>query len=107
MTSWENLLNGLKDDLATEVKGEITNFLSRAKSDSSDFIREQASKVENYLNQLANGEITKVQLEGYCRDHTRLLDMQKLKLQVAEKAGVQRLIDGITGQILDRLLKLL
>jgi hypothetical protein len=33
--------------------------------------------------------------------------MQKLKLQVAEKAGVQRLIKGITKQVLDRLLKLI
>ena len=89
------------------MKEEITSLLDWAKSDSSDFIREQGLKLEDYMNQLAADEFTKEQLEGYLRDNVRLLELQKLKMQVAEKASAQRLINGITYHILDRLLKLL
>jgi len=107
VASWKNLFDGLKGDLASELKEEVANLLDWAKSDSSNFIKEQGLKIEDYLNQLAGGEITQDQLAGYLRDHVRLLKMQQLKMQVAEKASVQRLIKGITNQIINRLLKLL
>ena len=86
MAPWEYLFDGLNEDLVAEVKDGIASLLDWAKSDSSDFIREQGLKLEAYMNQLAAGEITREQLEGYLRDNVRLLEMQKLKLQVAEKA---------------------
>ena len=107
MGSWEDLFEGLKGDLVNETKEEVANLLGWAKSDTSDFVRAQGLKIEGYLNQLADGAITKDQFAGYMRDQERLLKMQKLKLQAAEKASAQRLIKGITKEILDRLLKLI
>jgi hypothetical protein len=107
MASWESLFEGLKGDLAAGVKGEVAGLLSWAKSDSDDFIKEQGLKIENYLNQLARAEISKGQLDGYLRDIVRLTRMHELKMQVAEKASAQRLIEGITNHVLDRMLKLL
>ena len=49
MVSWESLFEGLKGDLAAEVKGEVAGLLGWAKSDSSDFIKKQGLKIENYL----------------------------------------------------------
>ena len=106
MVSWESLFEGLTGDLAAEAKNEVAGLLGWAISDSEDFIKEQGRKIENYLDQLARGEITKEQLEGYMRDIVQLTRMHKLKMQVAGKASAQRLIDGIKDYILDRMMKL-
>jgi hypothetical protein len=104
---WESIFDGLKGDLANNVKREIAGLIGWAKSDSEDFINKQGRKVEKYLDQLALGEITPEQLEGYMHDIVLLTEMQKSKMKVAEQASAQRLIDGIKNHILDRMIGLL
>jgi len=60
-----------------------------------------------YLNQLADGSITKEQFEGYVTDIKDLTKMQSLKMSVAGKASAQRLLKGITKLVIDGLLAMI
>lgn len=100
-------IDGLKDEAASLAKEELKGLITNAVQDGNEFIRKQAAKAERYLNQLATGEITKEQFEGYMKDIESLTRMQALKLTVEAKARAQRLADGIQNLILDKMMKLL
>jgi hypothetical protein len=104
---WEELFNGLKADGAGLLKGELATLLTSAKADSEAFVKKQAEKTELYMNQLAAGEVTVKQVEGYLLDIKDLTALQALKLSVAGKASAQRLVKGIEDLILNGLFKLL
>ena len=104
---WIQFLDELKDEAGTLAKEELKDLLLKSLTDSNEFLKKQAVKVERYLNQLAAGEITKEQFEGYMKDIESLTRMQALKLTVEAKARAQRLADGIQNLILDKMLKLL
>lgn len=93
--------------MGTLAKDELKNLVKNAKADSEDFIKRQGAKLERYLNQLAAGQITKDQFEGYVRDIRDLTEMQALKMSVAGKASAQRLANGISNLIIDGLLALI
>lgn len=104
---WMAFLDELKDEAATLAKEELKGVITSAAQDADAFIRRQATKTERYLSQLAAGEITKEQFEGYLEDIEKLTRLQALKLNVEAKARAQRLADGIKNLILDKMLKLL
>jgi hypothetical protein len=104
---WEELFNDLKAECAEQLKGELATLLNAAKGDSEAFVKKQAEKTELYMNQLAAGDITVQQVEGYLLDIKDLTAMQALKLSVAGKASAQRLVEGIEDLILNGLFKLL
>lgn len=102
--SWEDVIEDIVGESGSLVKNEIRQLLDDAKNDSEDFLRRQADKIDNYLNQLANNEISKEQFESYLLDIKDLTEMHSLKLSVAARARAQRLADGITDIILNKLL---
>ena len=105
--SWQTFFDDIVDEAGILVKNEVKDLLRMSKEDSDEFIQRQGEKVENYLNQLARGEITKQQLEGYLLDIKDLTEMQALKLSVAARARAQRLAEGITDLIVKRLLAII
>lgn len=107
MGSWEAFIDNLKDEAGKLSKDEITGLVKGAKSDSEDFIRRQGKKIERYLNQLAEGRITKDEFELYITDIRELTTMEALKLSVEAKARAQRLIIGLCNTLIDGLLGLL
>ena len=104
--SWEDFINGLKDNSGKLAKDELKSLITWAASEDVDFIREQGEDLERYLTQLANGQITKQQFDGYVRDMRRLARMEALQGSVAAKAAAQRLADGIQSLIIDGLIAL-
>ncbi len=104
---WEDFIEGVVDDAGLLVKDEVNDLLKSAKEDSEEFLRRQGEKIENYLNQLAGGKISKEQLEGYLIDIKDLTEMHALRLSLAGRARAQRLADGITNIIIGRLLALI
>ncbi|MCX5782009.1 MAG: hypothetical protein NT145_04820 [Elusimicrobia bacterium] len=105
--SWQELIDGMKNDAATLLKSEIEQMLKSGKEDTSDFTKKQAIKVERYLIEFASGAIAKEQLSENMKDLESLTRMQINKLSVTEKAGAQRLADGIRDIIIKRLFQLL
>jgi hypothetical protein len=104
---WENFLKDIRDEAGELLKTEIINLIEQAKNDSETFLQRQGSKLENYLNQLAAGKITKKQFEGYLKDITALTEMHVLMLSVEARARAQRMVLGITELLIKRLLSLI
>ncbi len=104
---WIQFLDELKDEAGTLAKEELKDLLLKSLTDSNEFLKKQAVKVERYLNQLAADEISKIEFEGYMKDIESLTRIQAANLEVAARARAQRLADGIQNLILDRMLKLL
>lgn len=105
--NWEDFVNNLKDGAAGLLKTELSGLITNAKADSEAFIRRQGEKLELYLNELANGQITKEQFEGYVSDIRDLTEMQALKMSVAAKASAQRLVEGITDLVINGLMAMI
>ena len=93
---WEEFLDNLQDEAATLLKDDLKILIMTAKDDSNAFVQRQGEKLELYLNQLADGAITKEQFEGYVTDIRDLTKMQSLKMSVASKARAQRFVKGMT-----------
>ena len=101
---WEEFLDNLQDDVATSIKDDLRALIMTAQDDSNAFIQRQGEKLELYLNQLAEGAITKEQFEGYVTDIRDLTKMQSVKMSVAGKARAQRLAKGITKLVIKGLM---
>ena len=107
VSKWEDFIDNLRDEAGKLAKDELKDLVKTAKEDSEEFIRRQGEKLELYLNQLARGEITKEQFEGYILDIRDLSEMKVLEMSVEAKAKAQRLAMGIVNLILNGLISLL
>lgn len=107
VSKWEDFIDNLRDEAGKLAKDELKDLVKTAKEDSEEFIRRQGEKLELYLNQLAMGEITKEQFEGYILDIRDLSEMKVLEMSVEAKAKAQRLAMGIVDLILNGLISLL
>jgi len=105
--SWEKLFDLLKSDEAKSLKAELLSLINSAKSDSEAILKRQGEKLELYLIQLAEGQITKEQFGGYVQDIHDLTEMHALKMVVESKARAQRFTNGIANLVLNRLLALI
>lgn len=101
---WEEFLDNLQDEAATLLKHDLKTLIMTAQEDSNAFVQRQGEKLELYLNQLAEGAITKEQFEGYVTDIRDLTKMQSLKMSVAGKARAQRFAKGITKLVVKGLM---
>lgn len=104
---WEEFIDGLTDTAGVLAKAELKNLIAQAKSDADEFIKRQGKKTERYLTQLALGEITPAQFQGYMEDIRDLTQAESLKMRVAAKASAQRVSKGIEDLILNGLMRLL
>jgi len=101
---WEEFLDNLQDEAATLLKDDLKTLIMTAQDDSNAFVQRQGEKLELYLDQLAEGAITKEQFEGYVTDIRDLTKMQSRKMSVAVKARAQRLVKGITKLVIKGLM---
>jgi len=97
---WEEFIDNLQDEAATLIKDDLRTLILHTQDDSNAFVQRQGDKLELYLNQLADGAITKEQFEGYVTDIRDLTKMQSRKMSVAGKASAQRLVKGITKLVI-------
>ncbi|MEK7273676.1 MAG: hypothetical protein AAB296_08835 [Candidatus Desantisbacteria bacterium] len=104
---WEDFIDNLKDDAGILAKDELKTLIKTVRNDSEDFIKKQGEKMERYLDQLAEGEITRAQFEGYVMDIKDLTEMQALKMSVAAKVRAQNLAQGMSDLVIKGLLTLI
>lgn len=104
---WTEFIKGIADDAGRLAKDQLIDLVSSAAEDQEEFLRKQGKKMQRYLQQLADGEITKKEFEGYMLDLRDLVRIRALKLSVAAQVRAQRIADGIQDLVLDRLLSLL
>lgn len=101
----EAFIDALKDSACILAKEELKNLINRSKSDPDAFIRQQGKKLELYIDQLADGSITKKQFEDCILDVRDLTKMQSLKMTAEAKARAQYVVTCITNLIMNGLLK--
>jgi len=101
---WEEFIDNLEDEAATLIKDDLRALIMTAQGDSNAFVQRQGEKLELYLNQLADGAITKEQFEGYVTDIRDLTKMRSVKMSVASKARAQRFVKGITKIVIKGLM---
>ena len=105
------ILNKFIDDIKDQgfalIRDETKAFLTDITLHASEFSKTQHQKIVRYLTQLAEGTITKPQLEDYMLDIQDLTEMEITKNRVATKASAQRIQEGLKKLIFEGLLKVL
>jgi len=106
-SGWHRFIDDLRDTGGQLASEELKGLVAGAKGDSDEFIRRQGEKLELYLDQLAQGMMTKAQFEGYVLDIRDLTEMQSLKMSVSARARAQNFAKGITALVINGLLTLI
>ncbi len=107
MSAIEDFLESVGKGVTGLAKDEILNFFNWSADEGNEFVQKQKVKLNRYMLKLAAGEITVKQFKSNIDDIKMLTEMQILKMQIAEKAAAQRIVDGIQNLIIDNLLKFL
>jgi len=100
-----NFINDIKDDSFAVLRGEFVTFVDGLKDQADDFSKLQRVKLEKYLLQLANREITKQQFDDAMSDLKTVLDMEITLGKVKTKASAQRMRDGMVRLVINGLIK--
>lgn len=98
-------VDGIKDGSFALVRGELKGFLGGLKDRTDAFSQKQRDKIEKYLLQLVLGQITKQQCQDLMEDIAELAAMEVRLEKVATKAAAQRIQEGVTGLVINGLIK--
>src|SRR3990172_5304794 len=101
MSAVEDFLTTVGKGASGLAKDEILSFFNWAVDEGDEFTKKQKVKLNRYILKLAAGEITAKQFQSNIEDLKTLTEMQLLKMQIAQKAAAQRLVDGIQNLIID------
>lgn len=99
--SWQDLLTRVEKETGATIKAEVVKLVDFAKNDKTEFLKGCSERLEKHLAQLAARTITADQFRGYMEDEKRLLQMEMIKLNIAQKAAAQRVMDGIGKNLVD------
>jgi hypothetical protein len=57
-SSFDGVLDGIKDDSVKAAKDQLQSLLQQAKADSSAFAQKNAAALEEWIVELSNGDLT-------------------------------------------------
>jgi hypothetical protein len=97
-----DFLNDFNDQGGDELQNNFQNLFGEIGEDA-EMLNKYAQKMNKYKKRLHQGQMSKQDFEVRVRDITRLTEMQALKLDVANKARVQALVNEATDLILNKL----
>ncbi len=104
---WQDFIDGLKDGAGSLAKDELKGLVADAKADKDAFIQKQGRKLERYLTQLANGELTREEFESCMKDLVVLTAAQAAEMAQAAQTRAHRLASGIATLAIKGLITLL
>ena len=107
MPDLNELLNGLIKDSASFAKEELVNFISEAKNDNVDFVKRVGELTEKNIKRLAEGKITPDEFKELMEDLLDLNKMQFHKLSSDAKVRAQKIVNGISDLVLNKLISLI
>lgn len=107
MASISEFLNSLVDESVDFARDELKALIRDAKSDNRTFIRHIGELTEEFIQLRALGEINNDEFKELMEDLLDLNKMQFHKLSVQAKTRAQRIVDGITDLVLNKLLSLI
>jgi len=107
MSSISEFLEALLDEGKEFAKDELKSLIKDAKGDSRTFIRHMGELTEEFIKLRALNQITNSEFKELMADVVDLNKMQYHKLSVQAKTRAEKIANGLTDLILDKLLGLL
>lgn len=107
MSKFEAFIDSIKDGSKTLSKKELKDLVNSAKSDKSDFVRQQAQNLEHWTVLFNEGQLTR---KGYVRLVFKMAvlgDLEALNLNSSAKASAQRLAEGIKKLVINSLFSII
>ena len=106
--NWQDMFDNIKNDPESQkIKEDCTGFFQSLKNDSKEFNRQQAVKIERYVNQLASGDITEDQCKGFLQDIADLMTIKANEMEVSSKARTQTLQKQFVALVIGRVLPMI
>ncbi len=107
MATLESNLKIILGDAVGFAKNDLKKIIAEAKSDSSQFIKNQAKSLEKYLEAFAKGDTTKQEFEDLVKGLTSLDTLEFHRLSAEVKSRAQELANQMTELVIDGLLKMI
>lgn len=108
MSSIDEVLESLGDEVLDSVKTEFIDLLSQAKDEQIDFVNETAEKIERWLIMRVNGEFDDDELEALLNARKRVVRQNLNTLEIQSRARVEKIVFGIidivTNKLLDKII---
>ena len=79
---------------------EIHDLLKELAASDDSYLQEQAAKVEDYLIQLSQGRITEELCRSYVQDVRDLIELNRLRDKIKNKALAQKAAEVLTQILL-------
>ena len=104
MSSIDEVLKSLGDEVLDSVKTEFINLLSQAKDEQIDFVNETAEKIEKWLIMRVNGEFDDDELEALLNARKRVVRQNLNTLEIQSRARVEKIVFGVIDIVTNKLL---
>ncbi|GMR24941.1 MAG: hypothetical protein BMS9Abin39_0213 [Ignavibacteria bacterium] len=104
MSSIDEVLESIGDEVLESVKKEFTDLLSQAKDEQIDFVNETAEKIEKWLIMRVNGEFDDDELEALLNARKRVVRQNLNTLEIQSRARVEKIVFGIIDIVTNKLL---
>ena len=104
MSSIDEVLKSLGDEVLDSVKTEFIDLLSQAKDEQIDFVNETAEKIEKWLIMRVNGEFDDDELEALLNARKRVVRQNLNTLEIQSRARVEKIVFGIIDIVTNKLL---
>lgn len=104
MSSIDEVLESLGDEVLDSVKTEFIDLLSQAKDEQIDFVNETAEKIERWLIMRVNGEFDNDELEALLNARKRVVRQNLNTIEIQSRARVEKIVFGIIDIVTNKLL---
>lgn len=104
MSSIDEVLESLGDEVLDSVKTEFIDLLSQAKDEQIDFVNETAEKIERWLIMRVNGEFDNDELEALLNARKRVVRQNLNTIEIQSRVRVEKIVFGIIDIVTNKLL---
>ncbi len=104
MSSIDEVLKSLGDEVLDSVKTEFIDLLSQAKDEQIDFVNETAEKIERWLIMRVNGDFDDDELEALLNARKRVVRQNLNTIEIQSRARVEKIVFGIIDIVTNKLL---
>jgi len=104
MSSIDEVLESLGDEVLDSVKTEFIDLLSQAKDEQIDFVNETAGKIERWLIMRVNGDFDDDELEALLNARKRVVRQNLNTIEIQSRARVEKIVFGIIDIVTNKLL---
>ena|SRR5258708_4319859 len=107
MADFGDVLGSIVKDGANYAKNEIVDLVNSAKQDAERFVQNLGAKLEQYVRELASGDLTQMEFGNLVKGLADLSAIKAAQIDAQAKVRAEKIADGIQNLVVDSLLKVL